>query len=63
MVTRSAGPTKPPGGFDFKGNTRPPSAGWRPSRERERLGLGVWIAGLLLATAVLALMAVLFGAA
>lgn len=52
MPMRNADPIKPT-----------PSAGWRPSRDRERLSPAIWIAGFLLAIGVIALMAALFGAA
>lgn len=38
-----------------------PSAGWRPSRDRERLSPVIWVAGFALSAAVIALMAALFG--
>lgn len=52
MPMRNADPVKPT-----------PSDGWRPSRDRERLSPAIWVAGFILAAAVIALMAALFGAA
>lgn len=52
MPMRNADPVKPT-----------PSAGWRPSRDRERLSPAIWVAGFILAAAVISLMAALFGAA
>ncbi|MDX5932290.1 hypothetical protein [Acidiphilium acidophilum] len=59
MVGRNADQVKPPS--QSSAGWRPGSAGWRPSRNRERLSPAIWIAGFLLAAAVIAVMAALFG--
>ena len=58
MVMRNAGRVKAPGELGGKPHE---SAGWRPSRDRERLSPGIWIASFVLAGGVIALMAALFG--
>jgi hypothetical protein len=58
MVGRNADQVKPP---SSSAGWHASSAGWRPSRNRERLSPAIWIAGFLLAAAVIAVMAALFG--
>jgi hypothetical protein len=60
MVVHNADRVKAPGRQSVE---RTGSAGWQPSRRRERLSPAIWIAGFVLACAVIALMAVLFGMA
>lgn len=57
MVGRNADQVKPP---SSSAGWHPGSAGWRPSRNHERLSPAIWIAGFLLAAAVIAVMAALF---
>ena len=44
-----------------KPRKEPGRRGWRPSRDRERLGPAVWVAGILLVGVMFGLLAALFG--